>query len=238
MPFWGRNWILGGSGAGRIRAYSCLACPCMPRPAFRSFPLTSRSSPTSVDIDLRLALGSPRSLIPLAFLITHPAAPSFSTMSNRRVKSMAVDDDDFDNDDYYDDDPEEEEELSEQDQQQMRQGTVKVREALGNGFKVSDKAIQDALWNYYYDVGKSVTYLKSKFPPFSLHKCLTHSQTNRKAPLNLQNKLYCKQVRSDSRLLITSNLSYSRPTRTNSCAYFVLMSFKTCHTHRFLIRLR
>lgn len=43
----------------------------------------------------------------------------------------------------------------------MRQGTVKVREALGSNYSVSDKEIQDALWHYYYDVSKSVVYLKS-----------------------------------------------------------------------------
>jgi elongation factor 1 alpha-like protein len=45
----------------------------------------------------------------------------------------------------------------------MRLGTISVREALGE-FEagVSDAQIQEALWHYYYDVGKSVTYLKNK----------------------------------------------------------------------------
>lgn len=47
----------------------------------------------------------------------------------------------------------------------MRQGTIAVREALGSGFPAAEAEIQEALWHYYYDVGKSVTYLKSWFLP-------------------------------------------------------------------------
>lgn len=86
-------------------------------------------------------------------------------MSNRRVKSLAVDDDDFGDDDYEDQyDDNQEQELTDEDKEQMRQGTIKVREVLGSAFSaVTDKDIQDALWHYYYDVGKSVAYLKSRF---------------------------------------------------------------------------
>lgn len=45
----------------------------------------------------------------------------------------------------------------------MRQGTAKVREALGpDSPNITNKQIEEALWNYYYDVAKSVTYLKSE----------------------------------------------------------------------------
>lgn len=44
----------------------------------------------------------------------------------------------------------------------MRQGTLRVREALGSGFPATETEIQEALWHYYYDVSKSVTYLKSE----------------------------------------------------------------------------
>lgn len=84
-----------------------------------------------------------------------------SKMSNRRVKSLGYDDDDF-----YDDEEEdyenEEQELSPEDKEQMRLGTVQVRTALGPSFPATDHEIQEALWHYYYDVGKSVTYLKSE----------------------------------------------------------------------------
>jgi elongation factor 1 alpha-like protein len=87
-------------------------------------------------------------------------------MSNRRVKSLAVDDDDFD-DDYYDEEHDNEDDttLSPEDQEQMRINTPKVRLALGPSYNVSEKDIQDALWNYYYDIAKSVAYLKSKSLP-------------------------------------------------------------------------
>lgn len=91
-------------------------------------------------------------------------------MSNRRVKSLAQEDDDFDDDDDFDGGDDsygagEDNELSSEDQEQMREGTIKVREALGTAFPVSDKDIQETLWHYYYDVGKSVVYLKSMIFP-------------------------------------------------------------------------
>ncbi|KAK7557798.1 HBS1 N-terminus-domain-containing protein [Phyllosticta citricarpa] len=83
-------------------------------------------------------------------------------MSHRRIKNIDFDDDDLDE---YDEDDYGEEELSPEDQEQMRQGKTKVREALGPDYaNVGDKQIEDALWNYYYDIGKSVAYLKSQGP--------------------------------------------------------------------------
>lgn len=62
----------------------------------------------------------------------------------------------------------EEEELSAEDQALMQQGIADVKAALGiEVSKVSTEQIQEALWHYYYDVDKSVTYLLTKFiaPP-------------------------------------------------------------------------
>ncbi|KAI1626008.1 elongation factor EF-1 alpha subunit [Exophiala viscosa] len=90
-------------------------------------------------------------------------------MSNRRVKSLALEADDYDADDYDeyaggDDnfDSGGDSELSPEDKEQMRLGAIKVREALGSAIPVSDKEIQETLWHYYYDVGKSVVYLKNQ----------------------------------------------------------------------------
>jgi len=86
-----------------------------------------------------------------------------------RTRNVDYDDDDiYDDDDYY-----EEEEagggadagggMTEDDKEQMRAGTIRVREALGDKSDfTSDEQIQEALWHYYYDVGKSVSYLKNK----------------------------------------------------------------------------
>jgi hypothetical protein len=84
-------------------------------------------------------------------------------MSNRRVKSLAHDEDDFDDYDGYDNDYEDggHNDLSPEDKEQLREGTVKVRAALGSAFSATDGEIQEALWHYYYDVAKSVAYLKS-----------------------------------------------------------------------------
>lgn len=92
--------------------------------------------------------------------ITMPPKTGFS-----RAKNVGYDDDDI-----YDDYSEEEyagegegEGMSEEDKEQMAAGVIKVREALGSEYKVKEVDIQDALWNYFYDVGKSVTFLKSAY---------------------------------------------------------------------------
>jgi elongation factor 1 alpha-like protein len=59
----------------------------------------------------------------------------------------------------------------------MRQGTIKVREALGPAFPSTDSEIQEALWHYYYDVGKSVSYLKSK------KSCASHRRSSSNSSL-------------------------------------------------------
>jgi elongation factor 1 alpha-like protein len=80
-----------------------------------------------------------------------------------RIRNIDYDDDGYDDDDYYEEEAEAGDGMTEDDKEQMRIGTVNVREALGE-FEagVSDAQIQEALWHYYYDVGKSVSYLKNK----------------------------------------------------------------------------
>lgn len=46
--------------------------------------------------------------------------------------------------------------------EQLQEGTLKVRDALGPDIIVTDKEIQDSLWHYYYDIGKTVTWILSK----------------------------------------------------------------------------
>ncbi|ETS78074.1 hypothetical protein PFICI_10136 [Pestalotiopsis fici W106-1] len=75
--------------------------------------------------------------------------------------------DEFDGgeDDY---EGEEEEGLSAEDKEQMEACTAEIRSILGpQASKVTTAQIQEALWHYYYDVDKSVTYLITKFidPP-------------------------------------------------------------------------
>ena len=89
-------------------------------------------------------------------------------MSKHRIKSVAMEDDYDDGfDDDYDDDCAEgqhadEDGLTAEDKEKLRLGTAQVRRALGQGYaSIPDKEIQDTLWHYYYDVAKSVTYLKS-----------------------------------------------------------------------------
>lgn len=82
-------------------------------------------------------------------------------MSNRRVKSLGYDDDDLEDvEEGYDDFDEGQDEISAEDKEQLRLGTIEVRKALGPAYQVSDGDIQDSLWNFYYDVGKTVAQIK------------------------------------------------------------------------------
>jgi elongation factor 1 alpha-like protein len=84
------------------------------------------------------------------------------------MKNVSVADEDYVdqdtafNDEYEDEDAAGDDGLTEEDRESLRVGTVEVRNALGPGYSfISEKDIQDALWHYYYDVAKSVSYLKS-----------------------------------------------------------------------------
>ncbi|KAH6865420.1 elongation factor 1-alpha [Alternaria rosae] len=85
-----------------------------------------------------------------------------------RTRNIDYDDDDIydDDDDYYEEEAGEADAgdgMTEDDKEQMRAGTIRVREALGDKSDfTSDEQIQEALWHYYYDIGKSVIYLKNK----------------------------------------------------------------------------
>jgi elongation factor 1 alpha-like protein len=83
---------------------------------------------------------------------------------------------DYDDDGLYSDEEYYEEEsgtagdgMTDEDKEQMRICTGIVREALDSGLDVTDAQIQESLWHYYYDVDKTVTYLKSK--SFCIFKC-------------------------------------------------------------------
>ncbi|KAI9718720.1 MAG: hypothetical protein M1812_003894 [Candelaria pacifica] len=69
--------------------------------------------------------------------------------------------DDFDGgEDYdYEDAADGNGELSAEDRENLREGTDKVRQALGPDVPVTNKEIEDSLWHYYYDVAKVVTWL-------------------------------------------------------------------------------
>ncbi|KAF5724752.1 elongation factor 1-alpha [Fusarium mundagurra] len=85
-------------------------------------------------------------------------------MSRHRIVHTFNADDivsEFDGDDYED---EVEDELSPEDRQAMEEGTAEVRRALGTeANKVTKAQIEEALWHYYYDIDKSVTYLMKTF---------------------------------------------------------------------------
>ena len=81
-----------------------------------------------------------------------------------RTRNVAYEDEDtYDDDDEYFEEADETGDMTADDKEQMRSGTIRVREALGEmSAFVTDTQIQEALWHYYYDVGKSVSYLKNR----------------------------------------------------------------------------
>ena len=94
---------------------------------------------------------------------THVTAmPAKSGVS--RTRNIDYDDDElYDDNDYYEETEEGGEGTSEDDKEQMRVGTIRVREALADlSSFVSDEQIHESLWHYYYDVAKSVNYLKNR----------------------------------------------------------------------------
>ena len=94
-------------------------------------------------------------------------------MSNKRTKTVLADDEDFDYDEGFEEeyDEEAEPEVGEEDEQHLRLGTIQVRQQLESGIQVTDQEIRDALWNYYYDVQKTLSFIRSTFraAPTSSH---------------------------------------------------------------------
>jgi elongation factor 1 alpha-like protein len=115
-------------------------------------------------------------------------------MSNRRVKGIGYDDDDV-YDSYDEEYDEEQNELTEEDRIQMQEGTTRVKSVLGSQYSVTDKEIQDALWHYYYDVDKSVAYLKN------LRQPIAQTQKKMKTPIANGKKAFLSHACRPSRLL-------------------------------------
>lgn len=80
-------------------------------------------------------------------------------MSKHRIKAFALDDEYDDYDEEYEEGGDE---LTAEDREQLLAGTVAVRAELGDGFPATDKDIQGSLWHTYYDVARTVTFLKSE----------------------------------------------------------------------------
>ena len=89
-----------------------------------------------------------------------------------RVKQIDYDEDDLydeEANDNYNGDDQDDDGLTAEDRENLSNLTPVVRAELDEaGFQASDKEIQDALWHYYWDVGKSVVYLKSLRAPRQL----------------------------------------------------------------------
>lgn len=152
-------------------------------------------------------------------------------MAHRRVKDIDYDEDEYD--DYYSGEDEyayeggaaaeETDDMTAEDKEQMRLGTQKVREALGDDYtSVTDAAIQEALWHYYYDVGKSVTYLKSMAAPISTTLfCPDSSFADQSAPQ--QQQAQAKKQKQPSKFDQAATSAAQKPvdkTKGESCPSF------------------
>lgn len=78
--------------------------------------------------------------------------------------------------------------MTDHDREQMRIGTIKVREQLGSSVSATDAQIQEALWHYYYDVAKSVSYLKSREHTRSCSEVASNTSADKHAPAPTQPK--------------------------------------------------
>ena len=88
----------------------------------------------------------------------------------QRVKKI-----DYDEDDIYSDEEdnyaEEDQGYTAEDRENFTTLTPVVRAELDEaGLQASDREIEEALWHYYWDVGKSVAYLKNTRTPRSQQK--------------------------------------------------------------------
>jgi elongation factor 1 alpha-like protein len=82
-----------------------------------------------------------------------------------RVKNVQYNDDDLYDDEEADYD-QAEDTYTDEDRNNFATLTPVVRAELEEaGLQASDREIEDALWNYYWDVGRSVTYLKNSRKP-------------------------------------------------------------------------
>ncbi|KAJ5785034.1 Translation elongation factor EF-1 subunit [Penicillium pulvis] len=78
-------------------------------------------------------------------------------MSRHRVKNIGYDDEDYSDDGYDSPDPEEQENL-----QRCTQDVLSQLRAGQPSVTASKEEVQEALWHYYNDVEKSVSYLRGK----------------------------------------------------------------------------
>jgi len=86
--------------------------------------------------------------------------------SHKRVKDIDYDEDDLYSGDEEDYDNAAGDGLTDEDRHNFSTLTPVVRAELDEaGFQVETKEIEDALWHYFWDVGKSVSYLKNAKQP-------------------------------------------------------------------------
>lgn len=89
--------------------------------------------------------------------------------SHKRVKDIDYDEDDMYSGDEDDYDNAGDDGLTAEDKENFATLTPVVRAELEEaGLQVENKEIEDALWHYFWDVGKSVTYLKNAKQPKTL----------------------------------------------------------------------
>lgn len=89
-----------------------------------------------------------------------------TTATMHRVKRVEYDDEDLYSEEEEEEEQAAEAEYTDEDRSNFDTLTPVVRAELQEaGLQASDREIEDALWHYYWDVGKSVAYLKNTRTP-------------------------------------------------------------------------
>ncbi|KAF8447102.1 HBS1 N-terminus-domain-containing protein, partial [Kalaharituber pfeilii] len=82
---------------------------------------------------------------------------------HQHIRNLDIDSElqDYMHNDAYDDDGDDE--MTEEDKAQMKVALSRVREVIGDIPGLKNKAIEDILWDYYYDVPKTVDHILNKY---------------------------------------------------------------------------
>ncbi|KAI5807426.1 P-loop containing nucleoside triphosphate hydrolase protein [Peziza echinospora] len=103
---------------------------------------------------------------------------------HQNIRNMNLADELGDYDYDYDSGDYEGEEMSEDDKIQMKIALSKVRAVIGSEIPgLSDKKIEDTLWDYYYDVEKTVNYILNTYRPGGAAKIKKKAQPKAQATI-------------------------------------------------------
>jgi elongation factor 1 alpha-like protein len=87
-------------------------------------------------------------------------------------------------------------EMSPEDRESMRRATVDVKAAIKDDFIATDEEIQESLWYYYFDVDKTVNYLRGMYISYTRTICSPLIEVSRKAEAKADKAKVCTETQS------------------------------------------